>query len=105
MLRCGRDAHDFVALLVAELVRGRRERPAPTVVAAIGMLAPSLHRSGREPEFDARDAEPAPRGDGFIEELEGLDAMFVHVSPPSSPQRAAAFFRNTSIAAVSARAA
>src|ERR1019366_4387236 len=65
----------------------------------------SDYRPWVQVDFVACRGQTAAGGHRLLEQREGREADFVHVSSPSSPQRAPAFFLRTRRAAVSARAA
>src|ERR1035438_3394983 len=103
----GRIRHldDDLSLRFGELLMWRRARASALIVAAVALLAPTLHRPWVQVDFVACRGQTAAGGHRLLEQREGREADFVHVSSPSSPQRAPAFFLRTRRAAVSARAA
>src|SRR5690606_23275946 len=105
ILRLVRDAYDLGAFGLGQRVARLRLRPAALVFAAIGHASPTLDRSNAQAKLATGDPEPATRPHGLIKECQRFDAFPSHVSSPSSPQRATAFFRSTNNAAVSASAA
>jgi len=78
-----------------ESLRGLGLRPA-TLVSGVA-IAPPLHGARIEADLAARSRSPRAGVHRFLDEGQGLVALAHHVSSPSSPQRATAFFESADL--------
>src|SRR5690606_32194931 len=91
-------------LVLAQLVGGDRLRTTPTVVSAILLFAPTLHRPLPQPQHVTATLQTRPLGLRLRNALEDGSSLVCPVDSSSAAHKACTFPCSTSSAAVSASA-